>query len=211
MSICLQTIDSTDCLVRGVPWCSMVLQMCTLNCIVSQMCRACVRSISSVSSCVTLSYFMCFMCRGHVHVCAQCVKCVTSVCTCVPLTCIVCPMCFTTLYCVPNVFRWYLQCAWCVTVCHTMCGAVLPCVFAVFACVCTLLYLLIQACRPRVSWLMHSMMSYMCSYDTKVLKFVVYLYSSYMARWWAPVNVTSFTSYPTYPDYRHPHMLTYFH
>ena len=147
--------------------CPTVLQTCVHHFSVFQMCRACLCSVSSVSWCVSLSVHICFMCRRYVCVCAQCVKCVTSVCTCVPLTCVVCQMCFATLYCVPDVFRWYLQCARCVTMCCAICGAVLPCVFAVFACVCTLLYLLIQACRPRVSWLMLSMMSYVRSYDTK--------------------------------------------
>ena len=119
------------------------------------------------------------MCR----MCAQCVECVTPVCTSVSL-------CYMMCYYVPDEFCWLLLCAWCVTVCRTVCGTVLPCVLIVFACVFTLLYLLIQVCRPKVSLLIHVMMSYVCSYDWKVSKFVVYLYSSYMARWRAPVNVT---------------------
>ena len=123
------------------------------------------------------------MCCACVHMCAQCVKCVTSVCRCVSLCDMMC-------YFVPNVFCWCLQYAWYVTMCRAVCGTVLPCVFTVFTCVFTLLYLLIQVCQPWMSLLMFSMMSYVHSHDTKVFKFVVYLYSSYMARWWAPVNVT---------------------
>ena len=103
------------------PWCSEVLQTCALNCIVSQMCRACVRSVSNVFSCVTLSVFMCFMCRGRVRVCAQCVKCVTSVCT----VCQVCHkcvhMCPADLCSVPNVFCHLILCARCVSLIFTVC------------------------------------------------------------------------------------------
>ena len=144
MSICLHTIDGTDCLVHGVPWCPAVLQMCVFDDNVFQMCRTCLRSVSSVSWCVTLSHFMCFMCCAHVCMCAQCGKCVTSVCTCVSL-------CYSMCYYVPDVFCWLVQCARCVTVCCAICGTVLPSVLTVFACVFALLYLLIQACRPRVS------------------------------------------------------------
>ena len=147
-------------------WCSVVSRGVADVYTVFQMCPACLQSVSSVSWCVMLSVFLCFMCCRCVRMCAQCVKCVTSVCTCVPLTCVMCLMCLATLYCVPYVFRSYLQCARCVTMCCTVRGAVLPCVFAVFACVCTLHYLLIQVCRTRVSWLMCSMMSYVRN-DTK--------------------------------------------
>ena len=178
------------------PRCSEVLQTCTLNCIVSQMCHTCVRSASSVFSCDTLSVFMCFMCCGHVRMCAQCVKCVTSVCTCVPLTCVVCPMCFAT----------YIVCPMCFADIYSVPG-VLSCVALYVALCCHVCLQCLHVCLHYstywfkcvgLGWADWCMIwCHMCvAMIQKVSKFVVYLYSSYMAWWRTSVNVTSFTSFP---------------